>query len=286
MMLLSNADEGKRIFQKESLQKQFANVYFVHKAGSQPYTNTAIPNPQLFQGTLNFPSNEHMGASTTIYLPLIGIPPIEFNAPICDDNEISMTDFVNSICKSTLHDRPEDPDNDDANPPAGYAINDALYPPTTMWPTSGRGLLARRTCPPLLIESTGNRKDLHTYTTFNKWFTKWLIQRRQTPQDTTNIYAARQLIEFLATRGVTLMHLEPQQLETIDFGHGQVFTRIPIILDPISKPMGISIPPTVKVFRADTFEELGHNLHHFTAPSAALCQFHLRKGNPGTYFFH
>ena len=49
--------------------------------------------------------------------------------------------------------------------------------------------------------------------------------------------------------------------------------------------MDITAPPSIKIYRADTFDELGHNLHHFTAPSAALCQFHLRKGAPGTHFF-
>ena len=82
MVTLLHEGEGQRVFQKEELQRQYANVYFVHKAGSPHYTNQAIPNPQLFQGLLSFPENEHMGPSTPSYIPLIGVPPTDFNTPI------------------------------------------------------------------------------------------------------------------------------------------------------------------------------------------------------------
>ena len=80
-MLLSNEEEGERLFQKTLLIQQFPDVHFLHRAGSQPYLNTRIPNPQLFLGVLNFPSNEYFDDAPPTFLPFVGIPPIDYNYP-------------------------------------------------------------------------------------------------------------------------------------------------------------------------------------------------------------
>jgi hypothetical protein len=251
MFTLLHEGEGQRIFQKEELQRQYSNVYFVHKASSHHYTNQAIPNPQLVQGLLLFPENEHMGPSAPSFIPLIGIPPTNFNTPISNEYDVTITEFVTNICKSTLHQHPNDPDNE--APPPGQTLQDHSYPPAAMPPT-GRGLLVKRQCPPLLQDKQGNRKDIHVFTTFNKFFTKWLVNQRRPPQDTTNELAARQTIAFLESWGITIMHRGPIQLTTVDFTRGQVFIRIPIFLDPLTPPMDITTAPSLKIYRSDSFE--------------------------------
>ena len=62
-------------------------------------------------------------------LPFVAVPPTNFNIPISELGEIGLYEFITEIHKTTLHQRPDDPEEE---VPPGHLPGDIQYPPASM----------------------------------------------------------------------------------------------------------------------------------------------------------